>query len=174
MAITQEELNRYQKKLSELSFDTDNSKIVCNYSNRFIDFDDLKKIRKTNKLPLSPDMVFINEECQEIWFVEFKSSTKENLQNKKFRIKRKILDGLIIFYEIFQNYYKFKKYYFVVYNTEKSYEEQVLSDFSEKNIEFDLEEIEGKFLEKVFTDSCDSFIEKWSERFNIEFIKEKN
>ncbi len=174
MAITQQELDKYLKKLSELSFDTKNSKIVCNYSNKFIDFDELKKIRKTHKLPLSPDMIFIHKESKEIWFVEFKSSTRANLQNKKFRIKRKILDGLIIFYEIFQDYYEFKKYYFVVYNTEESYEDKVLSGFSEKNIEFDLEEIEGKFLDKVFTDSSKNFIEKWNERFDIEFIKEKN
>ena len=69
MAITQEKLNSYYKKLSELSFDTDNSKIVCNYSNKFIDFDELKKIRKTHSLPQSPDMIFINKEKKEIWFV---------------------------------------------------------------------------------------------------------
>ena len=174
MAITQKELDKFFKKLSELSLDTKNSNIVCNYSNKFIDFDELKKIRKTDKLPLSPDMIFIHHESKEIWFVEFKSSTRENLQNKKFRIKRKILDGLIIFYEIFQDYYEFKKYYFVVYNTEESYEDKVLNGFSEKDIEFDLEEIEGKFLEQVFTDSSKSFIKKWKERFNIEFLKEEN
>jgi len=172
MAITQQKLNKYYKKLSELSFDTDNSEIVCNYSNKFIDFDELKKIRGTHSLPQSPDMIFVNEEKKEIWFVEFKSSTKDNLQNKKFKIKRKILDGLIIFYEIFQNYYEFKKYYFVVYNTEESYEEKVLNGFAQKEIEFDLEEIENKFLDKVFTDSSESFIEKWTDRFNIEFTKE--
>ena len=172
MAISQQELVEYQKKLSQLSFDDKNNKIVCNYSNKFIDFDELKKIRKTHKLPLSPDMLFINEEIKEIWFVEFKSSSKQSIN--KFKIKRKILDGLIIFYEIFQNYYKFKKYYFVVYDTKETYEEQVLSGFSQKGIEFDLEEIEGKFLDKVFTDSSENFIRKWSNRFNIEFIKDKN
>ena len=172
MAISQQELVEYQKKLSQLSFDTDNSKIVCNYSNEFIDFDELKKIRRTHKLPQSPDMLFINEEKKEIWFVEFKSSSKQSIN--KFKIKRKILDGLIMFYEIFQNYYKFKKYYFVVYNTEESYEDKVLSGFSEKNIEFDLEEVEGKFLDKVFTDSSENFIKKWNEKFDIEFLKEEN
>ena len=87
MAITQKELDKFFKKLSELSLDTKNSNIVCNYSNKFIDFDELKKIRKTDKLPLSPDMIFIHHESKEIWFVEFKSSTRENLQNKKFRIR---------------------------------------------------------------------------------------
>jgi hypothetical protein len=174
MAIAQQELNKYLKKLSELSLDTKNSKIVCNYSNKFLDFDKLKKVRKTHKLPLSPDMLFIHHESQEVWFVEFKSSTRENLKHKKFEIKRKILDGLIIFYEIFQKYYEFKKYYFVVYDTQESYEDKVLNGFSEKGIEFDLEEIEGKFLDKVFTNSSENFIEKWQERFGIEFIKEKN
>jgi len=176
MAITQKELIKYQKKLSVLSFDSKNSKIVCNYSNKFIDFDELKKVRRTDKLPLSPDMLFIHHESSEIWFVEFKSSTRENLNknNQKFKIKRKILDGLIIFYEIFQNYYEFKKYYFVIYDRQESYEDQILNGLSEKNIEFDLEEIEGKILDKVFTDSCESFIKKWNERFNIKFIKEEN
>ncbi len=50
----------------------------------------------------------------------------------------------------------------------------VLNAFSEKNIEFDLEELEGKFLDKVFTDSCESFIRKWDERFSINFTKENN
>jgi len=174
MAISEEQLNKYKKRLSKLSFDTYNSKIVCSYSNEFIDLDELKKIRRTKKLPLSPDMIYIDDDKQEVWFVEFKSSTRDNLQNKRFEIKRKILDGLIIFYEIFQNYYEFKKYYFVVYNIEESYEDKVLSGISEKSIEFGLEEIEGKFLNKVFTDSCESFIDKFSERFKINFKKEKN
>ncbi len=173
MAITQIELNMYQKKLSELSLDSENNQIVCNYSNEFIDFDELKKIRKTRKLPLSPDLLYIDEDSQEIWFVEFKSSTKKNLENKRFEIKRKILDGLIVFYEIFQNYYKYKKYYFVVYDTEESYNEMVVNALSEKNIEFGLEEIEGKFLDKVFTDNCEKFITEWEKRFNIKFYKGK-
>ncbi len=174
MAITPEALRDYQAKLSQLSFDCTNQRKVCPYRNQFIDFDKLKEIRNSSKLPLSPDMLFIAKEQKEIWFVEFKSSTKENLERgrEKYKIKRKILDGLILFYEIFQNYYDFQKYYFVVYNREESYEDQVLVEVSERDIAFDLEELQGKFLDGVITDSCESFINHWRDRFQINFERD--
>ena len=164
-------LNDYRRPLHTLSEDTDNHEIVCNRRNRFVDFDRLKKVRKTKKLPYSPDMLFIHAKKKEVWFVEFKSSAKTSLEGKKkYELKRKALDGLIIFYEVFKGFYDFKKYYFVVYDKSQSYEEEVVNALSEKDVEFGLEELEGKFYEKVFTDSCETFVSEWNRRFGKIFI----
>ncbi len=165
-------LDEFKKTLKELSFDIKNNKYICNCKNIFIDFDRLKKVRKTPKEPYSPDMLFIDDESKEIWFVEFKSSTLESLRKERFKIKRKILDGLIIFYEIFKSYFEYKKFYFVVYNKPSNFDsEDELVDLlsEEKTIEFDLEELKGKFLEDVFTENCETFKQIFSDKFNIEF-----
>jgi len=138
------DLERYFKPLKEISFDNKNKIIVCNCENRFIDFDKLKKVRPSKKEPSSPDMLFINKDKREIWFVEFKSSSYESLRKERFKLKRKILDGLIVFYEIFKDFYEYKKFYLVVYNKPNNYDsEDELVDFlsEERVIEFDLEEL---------------------------------
>ena len=116
-------------------------------------------------------MLFIHAKKKEVWFVEFKSSAKTSLEGKKkYELKRKALDGLIIFYEVFKGFYDFKKYYFVVYDKSQSYEEEVVNALSDKDVEFGLEELEGKFYEKVFTDSCETFVSEWNRRFGKIFI----
>ncbi len=164
-------IEKYFDSLELLSFDDSNKTVVCKYKNKFINFDDLKKERRSKKLPLSPDMLYIDDAIKEVWFVEFKSSTKENLENKKYLLKRKLLDGLIIFYEIFQNYYEYKKYYFVVYNEFDNKEDELLEILSNKNIDFGLEELEGKIVDGVFTDNCKTFVKIWQDRFKIDFTK---
>ena len=173
MEISKVDITKYIKSLKDISFDDKNSITVCNYSNKFIDFDELKKIKSYKKLPLSSDMIYINDNFKEIWFVEFKSSKKESLYKSRFKLKRKLLDSLIIFYEIFQSYYDYKKFFFLIYNREESYEDILLNDLSNKDIEFGLEEFEGMFIEKVFTDSCENFIKYWSDRFNIKFSNQE-
>jgi len=164
----------YIEKLKNISKDDDNNKIICNCENSFINFDKLKNKKKYKNPPSSPDMLFISISKKEIWFIEFKSSSKINLENKKHKIKRKILDGLIVFYEIYRNYFDFKKYYFVVYNKYSSYEDEVIEELSEnRTIEFELEELKGKFLEDVFTENCEEFKNIFSQKFNIEFECEK-
>jgi hypothetical protein len=66
-----------KKSLSKLSFDDTNNKIVCNYQNEFIDLDTTKGILKKQQTPKTPDMLYINDEQKELWFVEFKSSTRD-------------------------------------------------------------------------------------------------
>ncbi len=161
---------KYIKKLKEISKDEDNNIIVCNCENFFLNFDELKNVKKYKQYPSSPDMLFINNDKKEIWFIEFKSSGFRNLKKERFKIKRKILDGLIVFYEIYQNYFDYKKFYFVVYNKANSYENEVVNSIGEeKTIEFGLEELIRKFLEDVFTENCEVFKEKFKERFGIKF-----
>jgi hypothetical protein len=66
-----------KKPLSLLSFDEINNIIVCDYKNEFIDLDDSKGVLNKSYSPNSPDMLYINENKKEIWFVEFKSSNKK-------------------------------------------------------------------------------------------------
>ena len=156
------------RKLKNISKDKENNIIVCNCENYFIDFDKFKKIKKYRKPPSSPDMLFIYREKKEIWFIEFKSSNEENIRKKQIQIKRKILEGLIIFYEILKNYFDFKKYYFIVYNKHSSFNEEVIDNIVNKPIEFSLEELKGKFLEDVITGNCETFIKFFKEKFKIE------
>ena len=167
-----------KKQLRELSFDNANRIIVCDYKNEFIDFDTSKGALQREQTPNTPDMLYIDDEKKEIWFVEFKSSSKNSLDREKFKLKRKILSGLILFYELFcQDSCKYKdydKYYFVVYNKpqEMSYEDELLSIFDEnsyRSIEFDLEELKPKFLKEVFTENCNALRELFLRRFGINF-----
>ena len=70
-----------KKSLSVLSFDKNNKIIVCDYDNTFIDLDDTKGILNRPHSPNSPDMLYINNDRKEIWFVEFKSSNQKRLES---------------------------------------------------------------------------------------------
>ncbi len=169
-AIAWVTLEKYLKPLHELSLDDTRNIKVCDKENQFLDFDGVKEtcVREgMENLPKSPDMLFICNHEKEIWFVEFKSSSFKSLNRKKINLERKILNGLISFYEIFQKYYDFKKYYFVVYPKERSFEDQLLFDLSEteRNVEFGLEKLKGKLLHDVFTDHCEAFRKHFLYRF---------
>jgi hypothetical protein len=169
-----------KKSLSKLSFDDTNNKIVCNYQNEFIDLDTTKGILKKQQTPKTPDMLYINDEQKELWFVEFKSSTKDNLNDwkSKVNLRKKIFAGLFITYEIFCqkacDYKEYKKFYFVVFNKEdnNSYEDEVLDIFDEnstRDIEFGLEDLKPQFIEDIFTDNCNNFKQLFEKRFDMKF-----
>ncbi len=174
-----------KKSLSKLSYDKFNKIIVCDYINEFIDLDDTKGILKRPQTANTPDMLYISDDKKEIWFVEFKSSNKEALNHWKARIglRKKIFAGLFLTYEIFCkkscDYKDYDKFYFIIYNKEKieSFEDELLdifSEFSERSIEFRLEDLKPQFVKDIFTEDCDELKKLFRHRFNIEFIKEKN
>ncbi len=174
-----------KKPLSKLSFDKNNRIVVCNYRNEFIDLDETKGVLKKSYSPNSPDMVYIDENRREIWFIEFKSSSKENLSTikEKVKLKKKIFAGLFLIYEIFCEksceYKDYDKFYFIVYDKEeiKSSEDEVLDEFdknSKREVEFGLEDLRPQFIKDVFTENCDRLKKTFEKRFNIKFIKEKN
>jgi len=170
-----------KEPLSTLSYDNANKIIVCNYSNKFIDLDNTKGLLKRANIANTPDMLYINDNIKEIWFVEFKSSSKSNLDKlkEKIKLKKKIFAGLFLLYEIFCEksceYKDYKKFYFVVYNKEEqiSYEDELLNLFdedSERSIEFGLEDLKPQFLEDIFTNSCQVLKELFDKRFGIKFV----
>jgi len=146
---------------------------VCNYKNKFINFDELKGILHYPQSPKTPDMLYICKDRKEIWFVEFKSNKKDNLKSLKFEVKRKILDGIIVFYELFKDRFcEFNKNYIVVYRDFDNPELEVLSYFSEELIEsYDLKELENKFLKTTNVLNCVEFKELFLARFGVAFKK---
>jgi len=173
-----------KKTLSKLSYDKNNKITVCDYDNEFIDLDDTKGILKRPQLPNSPDMLYINDNKKEIWFVEFKSSNKKRLEayKEKIKLRKKIFAGLFLTYEIFCEksceYKEYSKFYFIVYNKEKieSFEDYLLDvfdDLSERSIEFGLEDLKPQFIKDIFTEDCERLKELFKKRFNIAFTKEK-
>ena len=173
-----------KKSLSVLSLDKNNKIIVCDYDNTFIDLDDSKGILNRPQSPNSPDMLYINNDRKEIWFVEFKSSNQKRLESykEKIKLRKKIFSGLFLIYEIFCEksceYKNYDKFYFIVYNKEiKGFEDEVLDIFSEgskREIEFGLEDLKPKFIKDIFTEDCKELKKLFHKRFNIEFLKEKN
>ncbi len=172
-----------EKSLSLLSFDKYNKITVCNYDNTFIDLDDTKGILKRPQLPNSPDMLYINDDKKEIWFIEFKSSNNKSLNSwkEKSKLRKKIFAGLFLTYEIFCekscDYKNYDKFYFIVYNKEKieSFEDELLDMFSElskREIEFNLEDLKPQFLKDIFTEDCEELKKLFKYRFNIAFTKE--
>jgi len=172
-----------KKPLSLLSFDKTNNIIVCDYKNEFIDLDDSKGILNKSYSPNSPDMLYINENKKEIWFVEFKSSNKKRLESykEKIKLRKKIFSGLFLIYEIFCekscNYKNYDKFYFIVYSKEKldSFEDEFLSlsnKPTQRSIEFGLEDLKPQFVKDIFTEDCEELKKLFQKRFNIEFIKE--
>ena len=170
-----------EEPLSTLSYDNANKIIVCNYSNEFIDLDNTKGVLERANIANTPDMLYINDNKKEIWFVEFKSSSKRNLDKlkEKIKLKKKIFAGLFLLYEMFCEksceYKDYKKFYFVVYNKEEhiSYEDELLSVFdedSEHSIEFGLEDLKPQFLEDTFTNSCQILKKLFDKRFGIKFV----
>ena len=158
-------------KLSKLS--KGENGIVCNYKNKFINFDELKGILKYDKSPKTPDMLYIHRKKREIWFVEFKSNKKENLKSLKFEIKRKILDGIIVFHELFKDRFcKFSKNYIVVYKNFNNSELEIMDYFGNELVEYyDLKELEKKFLRHTNVMNCREFQSLFSSKFGIEFRK---
>lgn len=168
--------------LSKLSYDKTNKIIVCDYDNEFINLDESKGMLKKSQLPNSPDMVYIDETKQEVWFIEFKSSNFDALDytKEKIKLRKKIFAGLFLFYEIFCGnsciYKDYGKFYFIVYNkeNEKSFEDELLDIFSEnssRDIEFGLEDLKPQFLEDILTENCEYLKNIFLKRFNIEFVK---
>ena len=173
-----------KQPLYKLSSDKTNERIVCNYKNKFINFDNLKGILKKKKIPESPDMLYINNDKKEIWFVEFKSSKKDNLDKikEKIKLKRKFFAGIFLIYEIFCkkscDYKKYKKYYFIVFNKKnENYENELINIFEQNNtrdIEFGLADLKPTFVNDVITDNCENFIKLFSQRFQIKFEENLN
>ena len=171
-----------EKSLSELSFDKNNKITVCDYDNVFIDLDDSKGMLNRPQSPNSADMLYINNDKKEIWFIEFKSSNQKRLESykEKIKLRKKIFAGLFLIYEIFCekscDYKNYDKFYFIVYNKEiKSFEDEVLDTFiesSQRFIEFGLEDLKPQFIKDIFTEDCESLKQLFSKRFKIEFTKE--
>jgi len=162
------DLKVYEQSISKLSYDKKNQISLCKYENRFLDFEELVKLKESNDLPKAVDMLYINKDRKEVWFIEFKNRNKENVD--KYDIKRKILDSLISFYELFDKEFccKYSKKYFVVYKCgEDDIHKELFSEFEDREIYFDLKEIKNKFLEKVVTECCDYFLEFFKENYNI-------
>jgi len=173
-----------KQSLSKLSFDNKNSIIVCDYDNVFIDLDSTKGLLKRPQLPNSPDILYIDDNQKEIWFIEFKSSNQKSLESKKEKIKlrKKIFAGLFLIYEIFCekscNYMNYNKFYFIVYAKQKqeSFEDEVLDAFSEdskREIEFGLGDLKPQFLKDIFTEDCEELKKLFDKRFDIQFTKEQ-
>jgi len=166
------ELFKYLQPISRLSYDKKNKIPLCQYKNEFYAFEEIVKLKHSKELPNAVDMLYINDEKKEVWFVEFKNRKKDNID--KFDIKRKILDSLISFYELFDEILccKYKKKYFVVYKCENDdIHLKLFNEFEDREIYFDLKEIENKFLEEVITDCCNNFLKEFEKRFNIEWMK---
>ncbi|MFA6145252.1 MAG: hypothetical protein WCW84_03990 [Sulfurimonas sp.] len=172
-----------EKSLSKLSYDKSNKFIVCNYDNVFIDLDDSKGILQKAQSPNSPDMLYINDEKKEMWFVEFKSSNQKSLDatKEKVKLRKKIFAGLFLTYELFCekscNYKDYDKFYFITYNKEQktSFEDELLNDFdssSQRNIEFGLEDLRPQFVKDIFTEDCEELKKLFQKRFNIVFKKD--
>ena len=173
-----------KKSLSELSFDKKNKIIVCDYNNIFIDLDDTKGCLKQSQIANTPDMLYINDDKKEIWFVEFKSSNYKSLDSwkEKSKLRKKIFAGLFLFYEVFCEksclYKDYDKFYFIAYNKEKreSYEDELLDMFSassQREIEFGLADLKPQFVKDIFTEDCEELKELFDKRFNIKFTKEQ-
>jgi len=158
-------------KLSKLS--KGKNGIVCNYKNKFINFDELKGVLRYPKPPMTPDMLYINKSKKEIWFVEFKSNKKDNLKSLKFEVKRKILYGIIVFYELFKDKFcNFSKNYIVVYKNFNDPELEILNYFGgELAKHYDLKELENKFLKSTGVLNCMEFQSLFLNRFGIKFRK---
>jgi len=174
-----------RKILSQLSYDKTNFIVVCDYNNVFIDLDNTKGILKRPQIANTPDMLYIDDTKQEIWFVEFKSSKKENLEawKEKVKLRKKIFAGLFLTYEIFCekvcDYKDYDKFYFIVYSKEKfeSSEDELLEMFddeSHRSIEFGLEDLKPQFVKEIFTEDCEELKKLFQHRFNIDFTKENN
>ena len=144
--------------------------IVCNYRNRFINMDELKKALKYKNPPKTPDMLYINRKKNEIWFIEFKSNKFDNLKPLKYDIKRKILDGIIVFYELFKDRFcSFSKNYIVVHKDFEDNEIEVMDNIINLSEYYDLKELEGKFLKYSNVLSCNEFKNLFINRFGITF-----
>ncbi len=174
-----------RRPLSVLSYDKTNRIIVCNYDNEFIDLDNAKGILRKAHIPNSPDMLYIDDDGKEIWFVEFKSSEFGNLNSikPKIELRKKIFAGLFLIYEIMCEksctYKDYNKFYFIVYNKKDhtGYEDEVLNLFDEDSahsIEFGLEDLKPNFVNDIFTENCDNLKQLFERRFDIIFVKENN
>jgi hypothetical protein len=163
---------------------------VCpkEFMKKFIDFDKLKNLLHYSKPPYSSDMIYFDRKNKIVWFVEFKSNNLNSLKQKKFEIRRKLLDGLIIFYELFgEKYCNYKKVFIVVYRNglvdkveenEKiySYFNEELSliygDINKKEKEikehFALEEFEKNFFIVADIMKCFRFLSFFRDNSNIE------
>jgi hypothetical protein len=172
-----------KKSLSKLSCDSNNKIIVCDYDNIFIDLDSSKGLLQKAQSPNSPDMLYINDEKKEIWFVEFKSSKQKSLDatKEKVKLRKKIFAGLFLTYELFCDqscvHKDYAKFYFIVYNKEKatSFEDELLNDFdssSQRNIEFGLGDLRPQFVEDIFTENCEELKKLFKKRFDIVFTKD--
>jgi len=172
-----------EKSLRELSAPKKGTP-VCNYANRFIDFDKSKEALKKESLPKSPDMLYIDDEKKQIWFVEFKDRSEKSLKNLKEikALKQKLFAGLFMLYELAcekcEQYKNYKKYYFVVYDKEypASFEDELLDIFepdSHRTIEFSLEELKPTFVKEVFTENCAEFKKFFEREFGFKFESEK-
>ena len=163
------ELKKFLKPIKNLSFDKDNKISLCNFENAFLDFEEIVKLKKSKELPKAVDMLFLSNKTKEIWFVEFKNRSKNDV--KKYDVKRKILDSLIAFYELFDKKLccEYEKKYFVVYKCEEDVHFELYSEFEDREIYFDLKEIKNKFLEEVITDCCKVFLDVFNNRYGIKW-----
>lgn len=176
-------LEKFKEPLCHISYDSANTKTVCNYENEFINFDKAKGALRKKYIGKTPDILYVDDTKREIWFIEIKSSSKENLDSleRKIGLKRKLFAGLILLYELCcMNsclYKEYKKFYFVVFDKKyENFEDEVIDSFavdSPRSIEFGLEDLKPQFVDEVFTEDCSSFVQLFRKRFGIEFMRKE-
>lgn len=149
--------------LREISRDSQNNNIMMDSPDRFYSFDKIAQcIYKGQNKPKSPDMIIFKNDS--VIFVEFKNGKIHSSDKDKIKLKA-IEGGFIVFHKVISKYknvtfeeiFKLKKSYVLVYNIEKKPAHYIHDHINSKDIRFGLAIYEGTFFHSVRTVSPEEF-----------------
>jgi hypothetical protein len=156
------QFNDCLQSIRQISWDPVHEAALVDMEERFHHYDIIAD-KFYDNTPKSPDMILFDNDT--IVFVEFKNG-KINSKDKD-KIKLKAIEGcFIIFHKIITSYkknvsfldiFKLKKYYILVYNTERNTRDRIRDRKHSNLARFGLENYKGTFFHNVSTLSRDVF-----------------
>ncbi|MCK5718961.1 MAG: hypothetical protein KAH84_03305 [Thiomargarita sp.] len=180
--LFEDKFSKHFDKLSVISEDSTNHIILCNFTNKFFNFDKIAK--QYHPSWATTDMIFFDLEREYIVFVEYKNS--EIKSNYKPKIKQKFLDSFALLYKILgiekDNFWHFKTYLLFVTSKEKnknqvkykSYmgSEEILNILESDVILYGLERYRAWYFDEIKTPFCDEFPKLMENEFKIQLKAE--
>ena len=165
-SIFNSEYKVYASTLKETSLDSHNSIYLCENETKIVyDFDRIVKDKYSKKQPASYDSLLIDNKI--VYCIEFKNEEYSNIDRK--RVRNKLINGKDVLGEIFKEHnIQIKDYtfnYCVIY---KNSHTKWRRGISKNTVQFELEQYENKYFDKIVTNDINFFKNEFKKEFKKE------
>lgn len=165
-SIFNSQYKSYCSNLKELSLDSHNGIYLCQNETKMVyDFDRIVKDKYPKKQPASYDSLLIDNNI--IYCIEFKNEEYSSIDRK--RVRNKLINGKNVLVEIFQEHnIQIKDYIFNYCVVYKNSPTKWRRGISKNTVQFELEQYENKYFDKIVTNDINFFKKEFKKEFQEE------